>query len=66
MGPVKQLKAMFEPKRLIATVVMLVNTLPLLPLAKKFNLKAKSEALLKRGYFSVHPFFVLRSDSQAD
>ncbi|NXX79609.1 SFT2A protein, partial [Urocolius indicus] len=25
MGPMKQLKAMFEPKRLIATVVMLVN-----------------------------------------
>ncbi|NXJ86363.1 SFT2A protein, partial [Trogon melanurus] len=27
MGPVKQLKAMFEPKRAVATVVMLVNTL---------------------------------------
>ncbi|NWZ48411.1 SFT2A protein, partial [Spizaetus tyrannus] len=30
MGPLKQLKAMFEPKRLIATVVMLVNILSLL------------------------------------
>ncbi|KQK85500.1 vesicle transport protein SFT2A [Amazona aestiva] len=29
MGPLKQLKAMFEPKRLIATVVMLVNILSL-------------------------------------
>uniref|UniRef100_A0A8B9I572 Vesicle transport protein n=1 Tax=Anser brachyrhynchus TaxID=132585 RepID=A0A8B9I572_9AVES len=27
MGPLKQLKTMFEPKRLVATVVMLVNTL---------------------------------------
>lgn len=49
MGPLKQLKAMFEPKRLIATVVMLVNILSLLPFAKKFSfsLKAKSEALLR-------------------
>ncbi|NWR69885.1 SFT2A protein, partial [Centropus unirufus] len=46
MGPLKQLKAMFEPKRLLATVVMLVSMLSLLPLAKIFssNLKAKSEA----------------------
>ncbi|NXE87481.1 SFT2A protein, partial [Menura novaehollandiae] len=27
MGPLKQLKAMFDPKRLIATIVMLVNIL---------------------------------------
>uniref|UniRef100_A0A4W6G5Y6 Vesicle transport protein n=1 Tax=Lates calcarifer TaxID=8187 RepID=A0A4W6G5Y6_LATCA len=27
MGPLKQLKRMFEPTRLIATIVMLVNTL---------------------------------------
>lgn len=26
MGPLKQLKRMFEPTRLIATIVMLVNT----------------------------------------
>ncbi|NXX96227.1 SFT2A protein, partial [Centropus bengalensis] len=46
VGPLKQLKAMFEPKRLLATVVMLVSMLSLLPLAKvfSFNLKAKSEA----------------------
>lgn len=62
MGPLKQLKAMFEPKRLIATVVMLVNILSLLPFAKKFSfsLKAKLEALLKGGYFSFQLFFVLR------
>ncbi|NXN28982.1 SFT2A protein, partial [Nycticryphes semicollaris] len=30
MGPLKQLKAMFEPKRLVATIMMLVNILSLL------------------------------------
>ncbi|NXY43265.1 SFT2A protein, partial [Ceuthmochares aereus] len=30
MGPLKQLKAMFEPKRLLATVMMLVSILLLL------------------------------------
>ncbi|NXA37733.1 SFT2A protein, partial [Eudromia elegans] len=30
MGPLKQLKAMFEPTRLIATIVMLVNCLLIL------------------------------------
>lgn len=47
---------------------MLVNTLSLLPFAKKFSfsLKAKSKALLKRGYFSVQLFFVLSNNSQAD
>ncbi|NXF93541.1 SFT2A protein, partial [Eubucco bourcierii] len=34
MGPLKQLKAMFEPNRLIATIVMLVNMLSLLPFAE--------------------------------
>lgn len=65
MGPVKQLKAMFEPKRLIATVVMLVNILSLFPFAKKFSfgLKAKFEVLLKGGDFSVHLFFMLSNNS---
>ena len=60
MGPVKQLKAMFDPKRLIATIVMLVSILSLFPFAKmlSFSLKAKFEALLMGGYFSVHLFFV--------
>lgn len=46
MGPLKQLKTMFEPKRLVATVVMLVNTLFFLASSAKIF-----EALRKGGYF---------------
>lgn len=67
MGPLKQLKAMFDPKRLIATIVMLVNILSLFPFIKKFSfsLKAKFDAFLGGDYFSVCLFLLLATDSQA-
>lgn len=67
MGPLKQLKAMFDPKRLIATIVMLVNTLSLFPFIEKFSfsLKAEFDAFLKGGYFSVCLFLLQRNDNQA-
>uniref|UniRef100_A0A8D0FQG6 Vesicle transport protein n=7 Tax=Neoaves TaxID=3078114 RepID=A0A8D0FQG6_STROC len=54
MGPLKQLKAMFEPKRLIATVVMLVNILSLLPFAKKFSFISALAAFVLY-FFSLVP-----------
>lgn len=67
MGPLKQLKAMFDPKRLIATIVMLVNILSFFPFIKKFSfsLKAKFDAFLKWGYFSICLFLLQRNDSKA-
>ncbi|XP_021399841.2 vesicle transport protein SFT2A isoform X1 [Lonchura striata] len=66
MGPLKQLKAMFDPKRLIATVVMLVNILSFFPFIKKFSFsfKAKFDAFLKGGYFSIGLYLLQRNDSQ--